>query len=160
MLPLKRCYCLCQKPRFPRKKVASGFSSWPAMVGIPGSLESCHKEHPPIAAVRAGQHETSPTWCPGRGIGGFTAKAAAPIGDGSCSGSIPTHSASLFFTNHTLTGRNSRHERGRRQIECHKSVRPLARDSLRNGREIDSLSYALPYFLQPRPGICTVNYAP
>ncbi len=83
MLPLKRCCGLCQKPRCPGKNSAGGLSSWRAMVGLPSSLASCSKGHSSMkgSAVRAGQHQMSPTWCPGNGTGSFTAKVSARIGE-------------------------------------------------------------------------------
>src|SRR5208283_2693657 len=42
----------------------------------------------------------------------------------------------------------------------HKGVSASVHDSLSHSREVDSLADPLPDFLEPRPGVGTVNYAP
>ena len=70
-------------------------------------------------------------------------------------------SVALFHQSHFDWTKQRARTRPTPKIESQTSGRPLVRDSLRHRCcEIDSLSYALPYFLQPRPGIGTVNYAP
>jgi len=59
-----------------------------------------------------------------------------------------------------LTGQSSKYARERRQIECQKSGVAWVDDSLRHGcREVESLSYALPYFLEPCSWIRAVNHS-